>query len=181
MNVQKESELSKKIESAVRDVADFPVKGIIFKDVTPLFQDILLFNEIIEVLAESCKGKKIDKIVGIEARGFIFGTALAVKMGVGFVPVRKKGKLPAKTVVEEYKLEYGTAAVEMHEDALKEGENVLIVDDLLATGGSATAAIKLVKQLKANVAGAVFVIELGFLNGRKALEGIDCFSLITYQ
>jgi adenine phosphoribosyltransferase len=169
-----------KIKVSVRDILDFPVKGIVFKDVTPLFKDIILFNEITEAFAAHYEGKKIDKIAGVEARGFLFGMALAVKLGVGFVPVRKKGKLPAKTISVDYALEYGTATIEMHEDAISAGENVLIVDDLLATGGTVAAAVKLIKKLGANVVGCAFVIELSFLNGRKALEGIDCFSLSTY-
>lgn len=173
---------AKKLSETVRDIEDFPVKGIVFKDITPIFKDIDLFNEVIAVLARQTKDKKIDKIVGIESRGFLFGMSLAVKMNVPFVPVRKKGKLPAETIEATYKLEYGTATVEIHKDAVCAGENVLIVDDLLATGGTVNAATELVKELGGIVAGAVFVIELTFLNGRNNIQDkdIEVFSVLKY-
>jgi adenine phosphoribosyltransferase len=161
---------ARRLESAVRDIPDFPVKGIVFKDITPILQNIELFNETIGALAEKFKNHSIDKIAGIESRGFIFGMPLAVKMNLPFVPIRKKGKLPAKTVEATYNLEYGTAAIEIHADALNKGEKVLIIDDLLATGGTTNAAIELVEKLDANAVAAAFVLELSFLNGRKNIK-----------
>jgi adenine phosphoribosyltransferase len=168
------------IKAKVRSIPDFPKKGILFRDITPLLQDAKSLREIIARLARSLKGKKISTVVGIESRGFIFGTALATKLGVGFVPIRKKGKLPWKTRQVACTLEYGEAILEIHQDAVKRGEKVLIVDDLLATGGTAEAAAKLVKSIGGQVAKIAFVIELGFLNGRKKLKGYDVFSLIKY-
>ena len=139
------------LKAAVRDVPDFPVKGILFKDITPILQDGKLFGQAVDAIADRQKGKKVDAVVGIDARGFIFAGAVAYKLGVGLVPVRKKGKLPHKTVVTSYTLEYGSETSEMHVDALKKGDNVIIVDDLLATGGTAMAAATLVKQLGGNI------------------------------
>ncbi len=175
-------DITKRLSETIRDVKDFPVKGVVFKDITPIFKDISLFKEVIDVLSEQVKDKKIDKIVGIESRGFLFGIALAVKMNLPFVTIRKKGKLPAETIAASYQLEYGTATVEIHKDAISAGENVLIVDDLLATGGTVTAASELVKALGGIVAGAVFVIELTFLNGRNNIEdkNIDVLSILKY-
>ena len=170
----------KKLSSAIRDIPDFPVKGIIFKDITPVLQDIELFNEIIDALADKCKDFKINKIAGIESRGFIFGMPLSVKMNIPFIPIRKKGKLPSKTVAMKYALEYGEAVIEIHEDAVKKGEKVLIIDDLLATGGTTNAAIKLVEQIGGNVVASAFVLELAFLNGRNKIENksSEIFSLL---
>jgi adenine phosphoribosyltransferase len=168
------------IKAKVRSIPDFPKKGILFRDITPLLQDAKLLREIIARLAKSLKGKKIGAVVGIESRGFIFGTALATKLGVGFVPIRKKGKLPWKTRQIACTLEYGEEILEIHQDGVKRGEKVIIVDDLLATGGTAEAAAKLVESIGGQVAKIAFVIELGFLKGREKLKGYDVFSLIQY-
>lgn len=172
--------LTDKLNKTMRDVVDFPSKGIIFKDITPILADIKLYNEAVDSMAEQYKNKKIDKVAGLESRGFIFGISIAQKLGLPFIPIRKKGKLPYKTISTSYALEYGTASIEIHTDALKEGENVLIVDDLLATGGTASAAVELVKKLKANVAGCVFLTELLFLNGKSKLKDIEVFSILKY-
>ena len=155
---------------ALRDIPDFPKPGIIFKDITPVLADSALFAKVIYGLAESCKGKEITKVVGIESRGFIFGAALAYALGVGFIPARKKGKLPYKTISASFALEYGTDTIEMHEDALTSADKVVIVDDLLATGGTANAAIELVRRLGAEVELCAFVCELGFLNGGERIK-----------
>ena len=173
-------EIKEDIIKAVRDIPDFPVKGVVFKDITPLLSDISLYNRIIDTMANQYKGKNITKIAGLESRGFIFGISLAQKLNVPFVPIRKKGKLPYKTVSTTYSLEYGTATIEMHIDAINEKDNVLIVDDLLATGGTACAAIELVKKLNAAVAGCAFVIELTFLNGKDKLKDINYSSIVQY-
>ena len=173
-------EIKEDIIKAVRDIPDFPVKGVVFKDITPLLSDISIYNRIIDTMANQYKGKNITKIAGLESRGFIFGISLAQKLNVPFVPIRKKGKLPYKTVSTTYSLEYGTATIEMHIDAINEKDNVLIVDDLLATGGTACAAIELVKKLNAAVAGCAFVIELTFLNGKDKLKDINYSSIVQY-
>jgi adenine phosphoribosyltransferase len=175
-------ELRLKVKSTVRDVLDFPVKGIIFKDITPVFKNIALFNEIIDAFATRYKNIKIDKIVGIEARGFIFGMPLAVRMNIPFVLVRKIGKLPAETVKATYNLEYGTSTVEMHKDSVSKGDNILIIDDLLASGGTINAAIELVETLKANVVAISFVLELLLLKGRENIKNkdIEIFSIVQY-
>jgi adenine phosphoribosyltransferase len=164
----------------IRDIPDFPKPGILFKDITTLLKDPAAFTDAIDALAERCGDYAIDKVIGIESRGFIFGAPLADRLGAGFVPVRKLGRLPAETVSAEYALEYGTNTVEMHRDAIERGERVLIVDDLLATGGTCKAAIELVEQVGATVVGCVFLIELTFLEGRKALDGYDVQALIAY-
>ena len=167
-------------QSLMREVPDFPKPGINFIDITPVLLNPQAFGEVIGAFADYANQVKPDVIVGIESRGFVLGAPLAVAMGKGFVPVRKIGKLPYKTVQCEYALEYGTAAVEMHCDAVKPGDRVLIVDDLLATGGTAAAAIHLVEELGGQVVGIVFLIELSFLNGRSQLQGYDIKSFITY-
>jgi adenine phosphoribosyltransferase len=167
-----------KITEAIRDIPDFPKPGIIFKDITPLLSDPEIFSEIIGRLAEKYEDCKPDKIVGIESRGFIFGSVLAYKLGCGFVPVRKAGKLPYKTIKESYELEYGEATVEIHEDGLAPGEKILLIDDLLATGGTAAAAAKLTAKLKAEIIGIEFVIELAFLNGREKFASYPVNSLV---
>ncbi len=167
----------------IRDIVDFPKPGIIFKDITPLLKDPAAFKKTIDLFAANYRKQKIDYVVAIEARGFIFAAALAVKLGAGFVPVRKKGKLPYKTKNVSYELEYGIDTLEIHQDALPAKSNVLIIDDVLATGGTINAVIKLVKQFKVNIVGVAFLMELGFLKGRqKILRGrkLDIFSLITY-
>ena len=160
---------AERLRAAVRDVVDFPKPGIIFKDITPILADGKLFRESISLLCESAGGVKIDMVVGIDARGFIFAAAVADRLGAGFVPVRKKGKLPWKTRQTAYSLEYGESIVELHEDAVKPGESILLVDDLLATGGTAAAAVKLLDELGANLIGISVLIELTFLKGRAKL------------
>ena len=176
------SKTAEKLAKTIRDVKDFPVKGIVFKDITPVLKDIALFNEVIELLAEKFKGLNIDKIAGIESRGFLFGIPLSVKMNVPFIPIRKKGKLPAETVEASYELEYGAATVEIHKDAVSEGEKVLIVDDLLATGGTINASVELIEKLKGKPAAAAFVIELSFLNGKNNIKDkkLEVFSILKY-
>ncbi len=164
----------------IRDVPDFPKQGIVFKDITTLLKDSGALKRTIDLMSEYYGGWKLDQIVAIESRGFIFGSALAIQLGTGFVPVRKPNKLPAQKERVEYSLEYGTDSIEIHSDALKPGQNVLIIDDLLATGGTAAAAAALVQKLDARVAGLGFVIELTFLNGRDKLAGFDIHSLIQY-
>jgi len=172
--------MHEQLKSAIRDVPDFPIKGILFYDITPILQDGKLFRQAVDVIADRHKGKKVDAVVGIDARGFIFAGAVACKLGVGMVPVRKKGKLPWKTVTASYTLEYGSETVEMHVDAVKKGDNVIIVDDLLATGGTAIAACQLVKQLGGNISEIDFLIELSSLKGRERLKGCNVFSVIVY-
>ncbi|WP_035614411.1 adenine phosphoribosyltransferase [Haloferula sp. BvORR071] len=169
------------LRAAIRDVVDFPTPGIVFKDITPILGDAALFRDAITLLAESAAGQKIDKVVGIDARGFIFAAAVADRIGAGFVPVRKKGKLPWKTKQVAYSLEYGESVVELHEDAVLPGETVLLVDDLLATGGTAGAALKLLDQLGAKVVGVAFLIELGFLNGRSQLGSHKIESILIFD
>ena len=168
------------IEKAIRNVADFPKPGIQFKDITPLLADARLFAGTIDLLTQNFEPGSIDAVVGIDARGFIFAAAAAQKLNAGFVPVRKKGKLPFKTIEEDYALEYGSATVAMHIDALKPGARVLLVDDLLATGGTAAAATSLVKKLGAQILEIGFLIELKFLNGRDRLKGVPVRSLVSY-
>jgi adenine phosphoribosyltransferase len=169
------------LRAAIRDVVDFPQPGIVFKDITPVLADADLFRESIALLCETTGGVKIDKVVGIDARGFIFAAAVADRLGAGFVPVRKKGKLPWKTRQTAYSLEYGEAVVELHEDAVLPGESVLLVDDLLATGGTAAAAVKLLDELGANIVAISVLIELGFLTGRAKLAPHRVVSIITYD
>ena len=164
----------------IRDVPDFPKKGIVFKDITPLLQDGEALRDALERLSSRFEGRGITKVIGIESRGYIFAPAIALKLGAGFVPVRKPGKLPWKTAAEEYALEYGTDRLEIHVDALEAGEKVLIIDDLLATGGTARATLQLAQRLKANVVGAGFLVELTFLNGRSRLPELEVVSLIQY-
>jgi adenine phosphoribosyltransferase len=168
-----------RLRSAIRDIADFPKPGIVFKDITPVLADPAVFQVAIEAFASACRDLEVEKIVGIDARGFIFGAAVAYKLGLGFVPVRKKGKLPYETVSQAYALEYGEAIVEMHVDAVREGERVVIVDDLLATGGTAAAAMQLLAQKRAQVLEAQFLVELCFLGGRQKLA-TSVRSFITY-
>jgi len=159
------------LRSAIRDVPDFPQPGIVFKDITPVLADAALLKLAIDGMAEAVAGQKVDKIVGVDARGFIFGSMLAQKLGTGFIPARKKGKLPWKTRSLDYALEYGTNCIEMHLDAIRPGENILLADDLLATGGTAAASLDLMKQAGANILGSVFFIELDFLQGRERVAG----------
>jgi adenine phosphoribosyltransferase len=168
------------MKALIRDIPDFPQQGILFRDITPVLQDASAFREVVSSMVECVKPMRPDVIVGIESRGFILGTPIALELGVGFVPVRKAGKLPAETVRAEYALEYGTNVVEMHRDAIEPGMRVAIVDDLLATGGTAKAAAQLVEELGGEVAGLSFLIELIFLNGRKMLSGYDVCTIVQY-
>lgn len=168
------------IQQAIRNVPDFPKAGIQFKDITPVLADSRLLDAAIEHLIAPARGQAVCKVVGIDARGFIFGAAAALKLGAGFIPVRKKGKLPWQTHEESYDLEYGSSAVAVHVDAVKPGERVLLVDDLLATGGTAAAAVRLLQRLGAEIVGISFLIELGFLNGRARLAGWPVTSLVRY-
>jgi adenine phosphoribosyltransferase len=170
-----------KLKSAIRDVPDFPKPGIVFKDITPLLQNGELFKKTIERLAGPYQRKGITHVASIESRGFIFGAPVAYLLGAGYIPVRKKGKLPFKTLTHTYELEYGTDTLEVHADALDGAARVLIIDDVLATGGTARATCQLVEQLKAKVAGLAFVVELEFLNGRSKLRGYDVTALLQYS
>jgi len=169
------------LASYIRNVPDFPKKGIVFRDITTLLKEPTAFREAVESLYHKYKTAHVDKIAGIESRGFILGSSLALKLGVGFVPIRKKGKLPAEKVTEEYALEYGTDTIEIHRDAIRKNDRVLIHDDLLATGGTMTAACRLVEKLGGTVAGICFLVELSFLHGRDKLKSYDVFSLIRYD
>lgn len=168
------------LKDYIRSIQDYPKEGILFRDITTLLKDKDAFKLAIDKMAEQVKDKKVDLIVGAESRGFLIGSALAYKMNCGFIPVRKKGKLPYKTISEEYALEYGTDTLYMHEDAIKKGDNVLVVDDLIATGGTALAMIKMVEKLDGNVIGSSFLIELEELNGRKEIEKYPINILIKY-
>ena len=169
-----------RLEDKIRDIADFPKEGVIFKDITTLLKDGQALRYVVDNLTERFAAKKIDKVVCMESRGFIFGAPLAYNLNAGFVPVRKLGKLPAETISVEYSLEYGTNTLEMHRDAITPGERILVVDDLLATGGTVNATIDLVEQLGGKVAGIAFLIELTFLSGRESLRDYEIVSLISY-
>jgi adenine phosphoribosyltransferase len=169
-----------RLKQLIRDVPDFPKAGIIFKDITPLIADHQGFNDTIELLSDPFTDRGVNRVAGMESRGFIFGPPVAQQLGAGFVPIRKPGKLPAETVSESYELEYGTDRLEMHKDGVRAGDQVLVVDDLLATGGTAQATVRMIQSLGASVVGVTFVIELGFLSGRSKLPGLDVRSLIVY-
>lgn len=168
------------LADSIRDVADFPKPGIIFKDITPLLGDPAAFRQAVDQLAEPFRGAGVELVVAAEARGFIFGGAVACELGAGFVPVRKPGKLPHETAEETYELEYGTDALEIHTDAVRPGQRVLLLDDLLATGGTMLATVRLVEKLGAEVVGIVFLIELSFLAGREKLKDYRLVTLIQY-
>jgi adenine phosphoribosyltransferase len=168
------------LKALIRDVPDFPQPGIVFKDITPLLADPIAFSTVIDLIVVQFGRGSVDKVLGIEARGFILASPVAYHFGAGFVPVRKAGKLPWQTTSAEYELEYGKETLEIHTDAFRPGERVLIVDDVLATGGTAQATARLVESADAKVIGMAFLIELGFLQGRDKLQGYDTFSLITY-
>ena len=168
------------LQDYIRDIQDFPKKGIIFKDITPLLKDASAFAKALSVLSEKLESQSIDIVVGVEARGYFFGGALARELGAGFVPVRKPGKLPHDTASETYDLEYGTDTLEIHKDAIKFGDKVLLHDDVLATGGTAAAVVKLIEKLGGEVVQCNFLIELGFLNGREKLPGQDIAAAIVY-
>jgi len=169
------------LSSLIRDVADFPEPGIVFKDITPVLGDGVAFSQLILGLVEPFRDANISKVAGIEARGFTLATPVANHLGAGFVPVRKPGKLPAETVREDYELEYGTDALEIHRDAIHEGERILLVDDVIATGGTAAAAVRLLKELGADVVAFSVFIELAFLNGATKLDGVPLHALIRYD
>ena len=169
-----------RIRELIRDIPDYPVKGIIFRDLTPLFRNAQAFEEVIEELYRRVSDKRIDVVASIEARGFIVGAPLAIKLDAGFVPVRKKGKLPWKKRSITYQLEYGSETIEVHEDAVGDRTRVLIVDDLLATGGTASSTAKLLESMGAEVIGFAFIVELAYLNGRERLAGYNVDSLIVY-
>ncbi|MFA6473058.1 MAG: adenine phosphoribosyltransferase [Candidatus Latescibacterota bacterium] len=168
------------LKSFIRDIPDFPKPGILFYDITPLLNSPEAFRETVECFAKEAQDLHPTKVVGIEARGFLFSAAVAYRLGIGFTPVRKPGKLPYETIRENYLLEYGSDSLEMHKDALCAGDRVILVDDLLATGGTMEAAIRLVEKTGAKVVGVFFVVELGFLNGREKLRDRNVLSLITY-
>ena len=174
------SEIVEKLRAAVRDVPDFPKKGTVFKDITPVLSDPGLFRASIDLFLERCRGKNVDKIVGIDARGFLFGSAVAYELGLGFVPIRKRGKLPYRTETAKYSLEYGEAEMEMHTDGVTSGERVVLVDDLLATGGTSTAAAVLIRKAGGHLLEAQFLIELEFLHGRKQLQPTPVTSFLKY-
>ena len=173
-------DIESRLMATIRDVPDFPKPGILFKDITPVLADPKLFRATIDWFAELYAGEHIDVVVGMESRGFLFGAPLAMELSAAFVPARKPGKLPYDRISVEYSLEYGTATLEMHADAIKPGDKVLVVDDLLATGGTARATCDLVERLGGEVVAACFVVELGFLPGRQALTGVPVRSILTY-
>lgn len=168
------------LKDYIRDIPNFPKEGIIFKDITPLWQNKISFKESIQLLKKRYEDKKIDLVVAAESRGFIVGAALAYAINCGFIPVRKPGKLPYKVISATYELEYGTDTLTIHEDAIREGQNVLIIDDLLATGGTARAMAEMVEQLKGKIIEIAFIVELTFLNGRNKINDYSIFSLIQY-
>lgn len=172
--------ISDEVKAIIRDIPDFPKKGIVFKDITPLLRHPATFRKAVDALAAELRHKKIDYIAGVESRGFIFSPILAYHLNAGFIPVRKQGKLPYRTEQIAYELEYGDAILEIHQDAVEPGSKVVIVDDLLATGGTALAAIRLIERLGGRVVGLSFLVELAFLQGRDRLRGYDVFSLVQY-
>jgi len=174
------STMTEQLRAAVRDVPDFPKKGIVFKDITPILNNSALFKASIDVFLERCRGRKIDKIVGIDARGFLFGSVVAYELGVGFVPLRKKGRLPYKTESAKYSLEYGEAEMELHIDAITRGERIILIDDLLATGGTSASAATLIKKVGGELLEAIFLIELEFLRGREKLAPTPVISFLKY-
>ncbi len=169
-----------KLEDKIRDVPDFPIKGVLFKDITTLLKDPDAYHAAIDAMVERFKSQHIDVVVGMESRGFVLAAPMAYLLGAGLVPVRKLGKLPAETVRAEYSLEYGTNTLEMHKDAIQPGQRVLVVDDLLATGGTTQATVKLVEQVGGKVVAIAFLIELTFLHGREKLKGYDIYAEIKY-
>ena len=162
--------ISERVDKAIRTIPDFPKKGVMFKDITPILEDANLSSDIVDELVKQCEGVRVDVVAGVESRGFLFGFSMAMKLGVPFVLIRKKGKLPAEKICHKYDLEYGSAEIEMHVDSVEEGMHVLIHDDLLATGGTAVAASELIQKRGANVSGFSFIVELGFLNGKEVLN-----------
>jgi adenine phosphoribosyltransferase len=173
--------MSEELKKYIRSIPDFPIKGVMFRDITTLLKEPDGINQTINELVKFADAAKVDKIVGIESRGFIFGSLLAQRLGVGFIPARKPGKLPAETESQTYQLEYGEDSIEIHKDAINRGDKIIIHDDLLATGGTAEATAKLIKKLGGEVVQLSFIIELTFLNGRDKLEGYDIRSIISYN
>jgi len=173
--------LSIDLKKYIRSIKDFPIKGIMFRDITTLLKEPEAIKAALDILMVNIQGKKIDKVVGIESRGFIFGALLAKELGVGFIPVRKPGKLPAETVTQTYQLEYGTDSIQIHKDAISSGDKVLLHDDLLATGGTAEASCKMIEKLGGEIVQISFIIELTFLRGRDKLKKYDVRSLITFE
>ncbi len=169
------------LKATIRSIPDWPIKGVIFRDLTTLMQDPDAFRESCDVLYERYKNQSIDKIVGIDARGFVFGAVLAYKLGIGFIPVRKKGKLPYKTIEETYSLEYGEDTLEIHEDALDKGDKVIIADDLIATGGTVGATVSLVEKLGAQIIECAFIVELPDLKGRDKIKNCKVFSITKFE
>jgi len=174
------TDLANKVKTLIRNVPNFPKKGIIFKDITPVIRDATTFTRIVGALEAYGRKRGTEVVAGIESRGFLFGAAVAARLEVGLIPIRKLGKLPWKTVQQSYKLEYGTDTMEMHRDAVKKGQRVLIVDDVLATGGTLIGACKLVEKVGGVVAGSTCLLELTFLNGQKKLKGRDFYSIVQY-
>ncbi len=172
--------VSEQLRRAIRRVPDFPRKGIVFRDITTLWQDQSLLKMAVDAIYEHYKGQRVDKVLGVEARGFVFGALLAERFGVGFIPARKLGKLPYEKITEQYQLEYRTDGLEMHKDSVKNGDRVLIVDDLMATAGTAVAVAKMVETLGGEVVGLAFVVELSFLGGRDKLRKYNVFSIVNY-
>ena len=173
--------MTEPLKKHIRDIPDFPKKGILFRDITPLLLDPAAFRETVDALRSRYEGKKIDKFAAIEARGFFFASPVAYQLDAGFVPLRKPGKLPYETISESYALEYGEASLEIHSDAVKPGDRVVIIDDLLATGGTAAASIALIEKLGGEVVEIAFVIELTALGGREKISGTPIFSLLSYD
>lgn len=169
-----------RLRAGVRDVPNFPKRGVVFKDITPILIDSRLFHESVQVFLDRCRSLPLDKVVGIDARGFLFGSTVAYELGVGFVPIRKRGKLPFKTEIAKYSLEYGEAEMEMHIDAMRPGEKIVLVDDLLATGGTSAAAAALIKKVGGELVEAQFLIELEFLHGREKLAPMPVVSFLKY-
>lgn len=176
-----QEDLIERLKGKIRDVPDFPKPGVLFKDITPLLADVRSFQAVVDTLAKRYADKTADLVVAVESRGFIFGAALAYRIDSGFIPVRKKGKLPFKVEAVEYALEYGTDRIEIHQDAIHPGTRVLVVDDVLATGGTAKATCELVQKMGGKVVECAFVVELGFLKGRDKLKGQEIFSLLQYE
>ena len=172
--------MSKSLEKYIRAIPDFPKLGVVFRDITPALLEPKVFKELCDSLYKHCKGRAVDKVAAVESRGFIFGSVLAYKMGIGFIPMRKPGKLPWKTIYEKYSLEYGEAAIEMHIDAVSRGDRILVLDDLLATGGTAAAAARLIERQGGTVEELVFLIELAGLKGRDNLKGRSVYSLMQF-
>ncbi len=170
-----------KLKETIRSIHDWPIKGVIFRDITTLMQNPEAFQNSCDILFDRYKDQNIDKIVGIDARGFVFGAVLAYKLGIGFVPVRKKGKLPFKTIEESYSLEYGEDTLEIHEDAVQKGEKIIIIDDLIATGGTIGATVKLVTKLGADIVECAFVVELPDLKGRDQIQGCKIYSITQFE